>query len=89
MTKKEDVLTQAQRIWQQVKGIDIKMYALPHQTLEQHVDVVEVEPSKLYLVLKSSSVLQGIEDYVLPLGYKLSQVSRFTVLEQKGEDDLV
>lgn len=53
--------TEAQKIWDEIKDKPIAMYALPNQIVSQHCAPVTVEPSKLYLTIRSSATLPSLE----------------------------
>ncbi len=77
--------TEAGDIWNEIKDKPIEMFALPGQQVHMHVHPVNIEPSKLYLVLNSTSVLPSLEtaigkDYVVELINKYVSVSRAVVL---------
>lgn len=55
------VNTEAGKIWSEIKDLSIDMFALPNQFVFQHCEPVMVEPSKLYVVTKSTSVLPSLE----------------------------
>ena len=52
---------EANLIWEEIKDLPISMFGLPNQTVEQHCFFIPVEPSKLYLTIKSSSALPALE----------------------------
>jgi hypothetical protein len=70
MTKENDVketlvvapkLTESDSIWTEVKDLPIAMFALPSQTVKQHVQRVQASPEALYLVLNSPAVIASLE----------------------------
>lgn len=56
--------TDAGDIWNEIKDLNIEMFALPDQKIHMHARPVAVEPSKLYLLTNSSSVLPSLETAV-------------------------
>lgn len=53
--------TEASKIWNEIKDKNIEMFALPGQKVSQYCQPVNVEPSKLYLLITASSVLPSLE----------------------------
>jgi len=83
-TEKKLQSTEAGAIWDEIKDKGIAMFALPNQKVYMHVHPVNIEPTKLYLLLNSSSVLPSLEtaigkDYVVELINKYVSVSRSVV----------
>lgn len=83
-TVKKLQTTVAGEIWDEIKDKPIEMFALPDQKVHMHVHPVNIEPSKLYLVLNSTSVLPSLEtalgkNYVVELINKYVSVSRAVV----------
>ena len=85
MSKNESVtevkLTEADKLWAEIKDRDIEMFALPSQKVSHHCTPTFVEPSKLYLIARSSAVLPALElvcgkAYVVELVDKYMVVSR-------------
>jgi len=56
------VKTVAQEIWEEIRGLAIEMFALPNQTVENHCVPVQVDPSKLFLTIRSSATLPALEE---------------------------
>jgi len=83
-TAKKIQSTEAGDIWNEIKDKGIEMFALPDQKVHMHVHPVNIEPSKLYLLLNSSSVLPSLEtaigkNYVVELVNKYVSVARAVV----------
>jgi hypothetical protein len=76
--------TEAGAIWNEIKDKTIELFALPNQTIALHAAPALVEPSKLYLLTRSSSVLTAIEtavgkNYTVELADKYTVVGRAVV----------
>lgn len=56
--------TESEKIWEDIKHIDLKMFGLSNQTVQDYCTVSVVEPSKLYLTAKASAVLPALESAV-------------------------
>lgn len=73
--------TDAGKIWDEIKNRTIEMFALPDQRVWQHAEPILIEPTKLYLRTRSSSVLPSLEvacgkGYVVELLDKYVTVTR-------------
>lgn len=53
--------TEAGAIWNEIKNKSIDMFSLPDQRVWQHCDPVFIEPNRLYLRTRSTSVLPSLE----------------------------
>lgn len=53
--------SEADKIWDEIKNKPILMFALPNQFVFQHCNQVPVEPSKLYLTIRSTATLPSLE----------------------------
>ncbi len=65
MTKEKEpvtvTLTESDKIWNEIKDVPIQMFGLPNQIVKNHVERVKISPNELYLRLKSTSVISGLE----------------------------
>jgi hypothetical protein len=73
--------TESGKIWDEIKNKNIEMFALPDQRVWQHCEPILIEPTKLYLRTRSSSVLPSLETacgkgYVVELLDKYVTVTR-------------
>jgi len=57
----ETTKTEAQLIWDEIKDLPIQMFGLPNQTVELHCTPVAIEPTHLYVTIRSSAVLPALE----------------------------
>lgn len=53
--------TEAGKIWDEIKNRNIEMFALPDQRVWQYCEPILIEPTKLYLRTRSTSVLPSLE----------------------------
>jgi hypothetical protein len=79
------VKTEAQKIWDEIKDRPIEMFGLPGQVVAMHAVPVTVEPTKLYLVTRSTATLPSLEaaigdKYTVELADKFVIVARNTKL---------
>lgn len=74
-------LTEAEKIWNEIKDKKIEMFALPDQKVHQYCDTQTIEPTKLYLVPKATSVLPALETALAPK-YNVDRMDRFIVVSR-------
>lgn len=55
-------LTNAEKMWEFLKDKDLAMFSLPSQTVEQYCLPILLDPDKLMLLPKASSVLPALEE---------------------------
>jgi hypothetical protein len=72
-------MTPAQRIWGEIKDLPIQMFGLPGQTVAMHATPIAIEPSKLYLTIRSSATLPSLEESI-KAKYTVELVDRFVVV---------
>lgn len=75
------VKTEAQKIWEAIANCPIQMFGLPNQCVSQHCTVVNVEPSKLYLIIRSSAVLPSLEAAIAPV-FEVELVDKFVAVKR-------
>lgn len=75
------VKTDADKIWEEIMNLKIEMFALPSQLVWQHCTPVKVEPSRLYLTIRSSATLPSLE-FAIGSGYTVSLVDKFVIVER-------
>ena len=80
-------LTQAEKIWNEISGVKLDMFALPKQLVSTYYKPLFADPNKLLLVplTKASSALQALETeigskYVVELSEKYVVVSLKSVV---------
>ncbi len=74
-------VSEADKIWSEIRYRPIEMFALPNQIVEQHCTPFPADPSKLFLTTRSTAVLPSLEascgkDFVVELAEKFVIVSR-------------
>jgi hypothetical protein len=60
------VKSEAEKIWSEIKDLPIDMFGLPNQFVSMHCTFVTVEPSQLYVTIRSSATLPSLEAAVAP-----------------------
>lgn len=58
--------TEAEKIWEEIKSLPIQMFGLPSQVVANHCTFVPIEPSKLYVSIRSTATLPSLEAAVAP-----------------------
>jgi hypothetical protein len=98
MAKAESVQqTQAAKLWEKIKDLPIDIFALPNQTVKNHVTRVEemdnVFPNDIYVILRSAAAYPALEEALgnaqarnqikLEKGerFELSQSHKYTVIK--------
>lgn len=71
----------SQKIWDEIKNITINIYAIPNQKVKDHVTVLEVPGSELYLKLKSTAVLPALEECV-GNKYEVELAEKYTIVRR-------
>lgn len=54
--------TIAEKIWEQIKNVELTMFGLPNQVVSKYCSPVFLEPSKLYLTYKVGLLLPIMEE---------------------------
>jgi hypothetical protein len=75
------VKTAAEKIWDEIKEKNVEMFSLPPQPVSSHCSPIAIEPTKLYLQYKASSLITALETalgskYSVNLSGKFITVSR-------------
>ena len=74
--------TEADKIWNEIKGKKIDIFSLPDQIVSQYCKPATVEPSKLYLLVSATSVLPALETAIGP-SFVVDRVERFVTVARK------
>jgi hypothetical protein len=53
--------SEADIIWAEIRNLPIQMFALPNQVVEMHCTPVPIDPSKLYVSIRSAATLPALE----------------------------
>jgi len=75
--------TEAEKIWDEIRSLPIQMFGLPNQTVAQHAVPFPIEPSKLYLTIRSSATLPSLEVAVGDR-FTVEQADRFVIVARKS-----
>lgn len=71
--------TPAQVMWNEIKDLPIQMFGLPGQSVAMHANPVWIEPSKLYLTIRSSATLPSLEESIKGR-FNVELVDKFVVV---------
>jgi len=74
--------TRSDVIWDQIKNVEVEIYALPEQTIGKHVERLEVTDDMVHVRLKSPAILPAME--LALRNVKLARGERFDVSSQKN-----
>lgn len=75
------VKTEAEKIWDEIKNRPILMFGLPDQYVFQHATFITVEPSALYVTIRSSATLPSLEAAVAP-GFTVELADKFVIIRR-------
>jgi hypothetical protein len=78
----QKVRTKSDVIWDQIKDLPVEIYALPDQTLKQHVERLEVTEEQVHLRIKSPAIVPALEEALGKV--KLARGERFDMIPTKG-----
>lgn len=79
--KVEDVKTEADKIWEEIKDKYIDMFSLPNQKVFQYCQPISIDPSKLYVKLQATSVLPSLEAAV-GKDFEVSLLDKYVVVSR-------
>lgn len=75
------VRSEADKTWDEIKNLPIQMFGLPDQYVLQHVTPIPVEPSVLYVTIRSSATLPSLEAAVAP-AFVVELVDKFVIIKR-------
>lgn len=73
------VLSMADKIWNEIKDLKIDMFAIPNQKVSDYCKPVTIDPSKLFVTVKASSVLPSLESILSPK-YSIERQDKFLII---------
>jgi len=75
-------MEEADKIWDEIKDKNIDMFALPNQTVKDHVQKLKVPgASGLYVKLVSSAVLASLETALK--GFVVESAKKYVIIKRK------
>ena len=77
------VQTEAEKIWDQIRNLPIQMFGLPGQVVAMHATPFPIEPTKLYLTIRSSATLPSLETAVGD-NFTVEQADRFVIVARRA-----
>lgn len=69
-------------IWEEIRNIQISLFALPGKTVEQYCKRVSIEPNKCFLLQSVSSVLPALEE-AIGNKYNCELMQKYIVITRK------
>jgi len=75
------VKTEAEKIWEEIKNRSIMMFGLPDQFVFQHCTFVPVEPTNLYVTIKSTATLPSLEAAITP-DFTVELADKFVIVKR-------
>ncbi len=75
------VRSEAEKIWDEIKNRAIMMFGLPDQYVFQHTTFVSIEPSALYVTIRSSATLPSLEAAVAP-DFTVDLADKFVIIRR-------
>lgn len=75
------VRSEADAIWDQIKNLPIQMFGLPDQFVLQHCTPIPVEPSNLYVSIRSTATLPSLEAAIAP-AFVVELADKFVIIKR-------
>jgi hypothetical protein len=76
---KSKVKSEADKIWDEIKDLNIEMFALPNQKVHDYCKPVSIDPGKLFLVTSAGSVLPSLE-VAIGSKYKVEKQDKYLIV---------
>ncbi len=73
---------ESQKIWDEIKEVNLNMFALPGQTVEKYCTPYMIEPSKCYVTVKVTAALVALEEALLKK-FNIEVEGKFIVITRK------
>jgi len=77
-------MSEAEKIWEEIKDKPISMYALPNQKVSDHLEKLPVKGNILYVRLMSSAVVGTLEE-AIGKEYEVEQSSQYTLIKRAAK----
>lgn len=81
LPKPAPVKSEADKVWDEIKNLPIQMFGLPEQFVLQHCTPVSVEPSNLYVTIRSSATLPSLEAAIAP-AFVVELADKFVLIKR-------
>lgn len=75
------VKPESEKIWDEIKNLPISMFGLPDQFILQHCTPIPVEPSALYVTIRSTATLPSLEAAVQP-AFTVELADKFVIIKR-------
>lgn len=73
--------TEAEKIWNEIRNLNVDLFALPNQKVNDHCEPVQVEPNKLFLLATASAFLPALESS-LGTKFLVEKLDKFIVVSR-------
>ena len=87
-TTTQKKVSEADKIWQEIRGLAINVYSLDGQKVSDHVLKIDLPANELYVKLKSSAVLPALEA-ALGKKYEVELAEQYVIVRRAVVDDEV
>lgn len=74
--------SEASKIWEDIKDVRVEMFSLPNQTVKDYCKPIDVDPSKLYLVIDIGSFINALESAV-GSKYNIDRAEKYVIVSVK------
>jgi len=71
----------ADTIWELIQNLPIQMFGLPDQIVAMHATPVPIEPSTLYVTVRSSATLPSLEAAIAP-AFTVELIDKFIAIRR-------
>lgn len=75
------VKPESQKIWEEIMNLPIQMFGLPNQFIFQHCTPVTVEPTRLYVTIRSTAALPSLEAAIAP-AFQVELADKFVIIKR-------
>lgn len=76
--------TEADKIWEEIKDVQLEMFSLPDQTVSKYCKPITVEPTKLYVTNSVQAVYPALEN-ALGKKFTIELAQKFIVIARKKD----
>lgn len=75
------VKSEAEKMWTEIRNLPIQMFGLPAQTVAQHCTFVPVEPTRLYVTIRSTAALPSLEAAIAPF-FTVELADKYVIIQR-------
>lgn len=78
------VLTEAEKIWNEIKDKEINMFSLPYRKVSDFCQPSLVDPSRCFLLFRASAVLPSLEA-TLGDAFECTAADKYIIVARKAK----